>query len=86
MSQIPPLSTLPEPTRLGEAPEGGWTSRIWTRGGRTLRIRSRGSSAVLDEFEGGTSTRRFEGSLDFAVSLANSWFRNVGWEGETPCS
>lgn len=79
---IPPLSALPEPTKSGEV--DGATSRIWTRGRFSLRIRTRPREerGELTEFIDGEATRNVEASLDFIAIHASRWFASVKWDGE----
>lgn len=83
MSEIPPLATLPEPTREGMT-DDGWISKVWVHGDRILRIRHMQKRATLNEFVGGESVRVLDGSLTLVVSFGKHWFKEVGWEGFGP--
>ena len=82
-TDIPPLATLPPPTREGMT-DDGWISKVWVHRNRILRIRHMEKRAKLNQFVDGESVRVLDGSITLVVSFAKHWFKEVGWEGYGP--
>ena len=79
MNQIPPISTLPEPTKAGLT-DDGWLSKVWIHDeDHALRIRHLRQRAILNVFFEGRSIRRTEGSVEDIVKWAREWFEERGW-------
>lgn len=70
------LRGLPEPSKQGLAEDGSW-SQVWIRGSQALRIRSKRTVALMNEYEGKTSVRKVHGSPALVFAMAQRWFQSL---------